>query len=102
MPRHHCNQWPHGVGNKFKGSVIDIDSHKIFRAKKNTKSTFLSTSTPHRTIPQHGRKRSPMDIRITGATSPPQNNNKWSDAEICDESVDVSVDADTTLYFMNV
>jgi hypothetical protein len=43
-----------------------------------------------------------MDIRITGATSPPQNNNKWSDAEICDESVDVSVDADTALYFMNV
>jgi hypothetical protein len=43
-----------------------------------------------------------MDIPITGATLPPLNNNIWFGLEICDKSVDVSVDADTTLYFMNV
>jgi hypothetical protein len=84
------------------GSVIDIDYHKIFRAKKNTKSTFLSTSTPHRTIPNMA-ERGLLWIFVSPALHrPPLNNNKWSDAEICDESVDVSVDADTALYFMNV
>ena len=50
----------------------------------------------------HGTKRSPMDILSPALHRPPDYYNIWSDAEICDESVDISVDADTTLYFMNV
>ena len=43
-----------------------------------------------------------MDILSPALHRPPDYYNIWSDAEICDESVDISVDADTTLYFMNV
>jgi hypothetical protein len=53
------------------GSVIDIDYHKIFRAKKKHKIHISVNFNTSQNYPQHGRKRSPMDIRITGATSPP-------------------------------